>query len=125
MINLSLQTLAENTLILYLRAGPYMEKELIRRAVTHPKPLYYRDDFLDDRVKVYLQTEKLESTDDIDPDHFVSWVFPELVRHRRPLYEAMANDYGYTVDAREITNLESEEDFLTMVADAIRDKTRA
>jgi hypothetical protein len=118
----SLQTLADNTLILYLRAGPDMEEELIRRAVTHPKPLYYRDDFLDDRIKVYLKQQKLESTDDIDPDHFVSWVFPELVRHRRPLYEAMADAHGYTVDAREITNLESEDDFLTMVADAIRDK---
>jgi hypothetical protein len=50
----SLQTLADNTLILYLRAGPDMEEELIRRAVTHPKPLYYRDDFLDDRIKKVL-----------------------------------------------------------------------
>ncbi|MGI9331149.1 MAG: ATPase [Gammaproteobacteria bacterium] len=118
----SIQTLADNTLILYLRAGADMEEELIRRAVTHPKPLYYRDDFLDDRIKAYLKLEKLETTDDINPDHFVSWVFPELVQHRRPLYEAMADEHGYTVDAREITNLESEEDFLTMVADAIREK---
>ena len=118
----SLKTLADNTLILYLRADPDMEQELIRRAVTHPKPLYYRDDFLDDRIKVYLALEKLDTTDEIDPDHFVSWVFPELVRHRRPLYESMADAHGYTVDAREITNLESEEDFLSMVADAIRAK---
>ena len=42
-----LQVLDTHTLILYLRAGPDMEQALMRRAAENPKPLYYREDFLD------------------------------------------------------------------------------
>ena len=38
-----IRVLRENTLILYLRAGPNMEEELIRRAAHDPKPLYFNE----------------------------------------------------------------------------------
>jgi len=50
----------------------------------------------------------------------VQWIFPELLEHRRPLYDAMANEHGYTVDAREIDTINDEADFLELVASAIR-----
>ncbi len=114
-----MRVLTEHTLILYLRAGDDMEKELIRRAVASPKPLYYRDDFLDGKLAAYLQAEKLSSAEAIDPDHFVRWIFPELVRHRRPRYEAIASAYGYTVDARDLGAVKGEADFLELIASAI------
>jgi hypothetical protein len=114
-----LQTLADHTLILYLRAGAGMEEELIRRAVANPKPLYYREDFLDARLAQYLRQEGLASADEIVPDRFVQWIFPELVRHRRPRYEALAERYGYTVDARDLERVTNETDFLELVARAI------
>lgn len=116
----AIRTLADNTLILYLRAGPEMEAELIRRAITHPKPMYYREDFLDDRLEAYLQEHELKSPDEIDPDHFVRWIFPQLVRHRRPRYQELADAHGYTVDAAEIGQIETEQEFLAAIADAIR-----
>jgi siderophore synthetase component len=117
-----LRVLSENTLILYLRAGPEMEDELIRRAVAHPKPLYYREDFLDERLREYLQLEGHASPDDICPDRFVRWIFPALVRHRRPRYERIATHYGYTTDATDIAGLRDEKDFLELVAIAIERK---
>jgi shikimate kinase len=120
----AIQTLIDHTLILYLRAGPDMEEELIRRAVSHPKPLYYREDFLDERLAVYLREQGLDSAEAIDPDHFVGWIFPELVRHRRPLYGELADAHGYTVEAREAAAVNSEADFLGLVADAILRKGR-
>jgi hypothetical protein len=114
-----LRVLADRTLILYLRAGADMEQELIRRAIARPKPLYYREDFLDRHLAEYLKLERLTSPDEIDPDKFVQWIFPHLVRHRRPRYEELAARYGYTIDARDLEAIRSEADFLELVATAI------
>jgi len=66
-----------------------------------------------------LQARGLGSPDDIEPDDFVRWVFPALVAHRRPKYEALAAQYGYTVDARLTEHISNEKDFLELVADAL------
>jgi len=118
----ALQVLQDKTLILYLRADPEMEEDLIRRAVSDPKPLYYRESFLDARLAEYLQKEGLGSTEEIEPDRFVKWIFPELLKHRRPLYQSLADQHGYTIDAREIDRLKDESDFLELIAEAITRK---
>ncbi|MDJ0927922.1 MAG: ATPase [Gammaproteobacteria bacterium] len=115
----ALQTLIDHTVILYLQAGPDMEEELIRRAVSNPKPLYYREEFLDEKLAQYLQQEGLSSAEEIEPDLFVRWIFPHLARHRRPHYEALASAHGYTVNARDVAAVETEDDFLQLVAGAI------
>ena len=115
-----LQVLADHTLILYLRAGDDMEQELVRRAAANPKPLYYREDFLEQELAVYLQETGQRSAEEMDPDQFVRWIFPRLVQHRRPRYAALADRLGYTVDSREIEGLRDEQDFLALVVAAIR-----
>jgi len=120
-----LRLLVQNTVILYLRAGPEMEQELIRRAIKEPKPLYYREDFLERQLVRYLQLEGLSSPDEIEPDHFVRWIFPELLQHRRPRYQQLADRYGYTVDAEDLATVRDETDFLEMIAEAIDRKPKA
>ena len=115
----SIRVLRENTLILYLRAGPDMEEELIRRAAHDPKPLYFQDAFLDEQLASYLAETRLRGPDEIEPNRFVQWIFPKLLEHRRPLYENIADKHGYAVDAMEISRLENEDDFVELVADAI------
>jgi len=115
-----MKVLADHTLILYLRAGDDMEQELIRRAELNPKPLYYREDFLDRELATYLQETGQSSPDAIDPDQFVRWIFPRLVRHRRPRYAAIASHFGYTVDAADVAGIRDEQDFLSLIVDAIR-----
>lgn len=119
-----LRVLADNTLILYLQADRDMEQELIRRAVANPKPLYYREDFLDRRLAEFLRQEGLRSPEQIDPDKFVRWIFPELVRHRRPRYAALADQYGYTVNAGDLQRVTGEKGFLELIASAIDRKKR-
>jgi hypothetical protein len=115
-----LKVLADHTLVLYLRAGDDMEQELIRRAAANPKPLYYREDFLDREMAAYLKETGEGTPDDIDPDRFVRWIFPRLVQHRRPRYATLASRLGYAVDARDIEGLRDEQDFLQLVVGAIR-----
>lgn len=117
-----LTVLKKNTLILYLRADHDMEEELIRRALANPKPLYFEPEFLDRNLAEFLCIENLKDSTEMHPDRFASWVFPKLLAHRQPLYRSIADRYGYTVDAREVESIKSEEAFLQMVAEAIAAK---
>ena len=113
------KVLADNTVVLYIRADEDMEHELIRRASTNPKPMYYNEDFLRHQLEVYLETESLRGVDELDPKKFARWIFPELVKHRRPLYQGLADKYGYTITAKEAEQVNSEQDFLDLVEMAI------
>jgi hypothetical protein len=112
-------TLAEHTLILYLKPDDKLERELVRRAVTDPKPLYYNEQFLDQKLGEYLAEAELDSPDRIVPDEFVRWIFPALVAHRRPRYEALAKRHGYTLNAHLAQGVTNENDFLELVASAL------
>ena len=114
-----LDVLAENTLIVYIKAGQVDEEKLIERAVRDPKPLYYREAFLDEQLGIYCEERGLDYIAMIDPDDFVRWVFPRLFRSRLPRYESIAEQYGYTVDAADVFNVSSEAEFLTLLEDAI------
>jgi hypothetical protein len=96
------RVLCENTLILYIRASEINESSLIERAQTHPKPLYYQSAFLTQQLNTYLQENQLDYVAQIDPNAFMRWVFPHLLAHRKPKYESIANQYGYTIDSQDL-----------------------
>ena len=111
--------LAEHTLILYLKPDEAMEQTLIERADTAPKPMYYKEDFLIPQLEEYVSSASLASPDAIVPDEFARWVFPRLLEHRRPAYEAFADAHGYTIDARKAEDVTSEADFLALVTSVL------
>jgi hypothetical protein len=117
-----INTLAENTLIIYLRASPEFEQTLIARAAANLKPLYYREAFLDEHLPAFMRLQNYTDTDQIPPDEFVSWVFPKLFHARLPRYEAIAQEHGYVIDAADIFKVRSEQDFLRLVADAMEEQ---
>jgi hypothetical protein len=114
-----LENLAENTLIIYIKIPPALEQTIIERAKTDPKPLYYREAFLDEKLAEFLALKNYSSTEVMPPDEFVTWVFPELFKSRLPRYQAIADQYGYTVDADDIAQVKNEADFIALVADAL------
>lgn len=107
--------IAEHTLILYIRATEQDEERLIGRALAHPKPLYYREAFLDEQLADYMREQELTYVSLIDPRDFARWVFPRLFRSRIPRYEAIAAEQGYTVSTDELSQVESEMDFLNLL----------
>ena len=111
--------LARNTVVLYIRADEDMEQELILRARSNPKPMYYNEAFLLAQLEIYLANEGLAGSDEIDPKTFAQWIFPALVKHRRPLYQALADKYGYTISAKEAQQVSGEAEFLDLVELAI------
>ena len=114
-----LKVLASNTVIVYLSADQAMEDTMIRRSIDDPKPMYYQEHFLDEQLQRFLEETGLGSAAEIVPDAFVRWIFPRHVAHRRPQYEALADRYGYTVDARAAEGVTGETDFLELIAEAM------
>ncbi|WP_456413584.1 ATPase [Thiolapillus sp.] len=111
--------LAEHTLILYIKiTDEEQEQQLISRAQSAPKPLYYRPEFLMQELQVYLQENGLEYAAQIDPDDFTRWIFPRLFHSRIPRYEAIA-EKGYTVTSQELSRVSTEEEFLELLETAI------
>ena len=117
----TIHILADNTLIVYIRADEAMESTLVERARKDPKPLYYQSDFLDRRLREFFAEEGISAVEEMDPDKFVRWIFPKLVAHRRPLYQQIADRHGYTVEARDAEKVRDEDDFLELIAGVLDD----
>jgi hypothetical protein len=111
----TIKVLADHTLILYLKANEKDEQELIRRAEDDPKPLYYREAFLDEQLEIYLRDRGSAYVAQIDPDDFVRWMFPRLFYSRVPRYQAIADQHGYTISTDELKEVRDEAGFLRLV----------
>ena len=114
----SMDTLIENTLILYIEADSSIRDELIKRATNNPKPMFYTKEFLDEHLGIYT-SEKNIGQDAMDPDDFVRWVFPKLLDYRKDKYEKIASEYGYTISATQMNDVNDESQFLNLIEKAI------
>ena len=114
-----LDMLAENTIFIYIQANEEDEKRLISRATAAPKPMYYRAEYLDEQLGIYMQENNLEYVAMINPDEFVRWVFPRLFYSRIPRYEKIAQKYGYTIKTEDLYKIKTEADFLALVEKAL------
>lgn len=117
-----METLSQHTLVLYIRATDADEERLIERAITDPKPLYYREEFLRQALTDYMREEHLDYIAQIDPNDFGRWVFPKLFRTRLPRYDQIARSYGYSISSEDVLSLRDEADFMSLIEDAIRRK---
>ena len=114
-----IDSVAQNTLMVYIKTSPEDEAFLIERAAKNPKPLYYREPFLDAQLADYYAETGLEYTAQIDPSEFVRWVFPRLFKARLPRYEAIANAHGYVISARDAFEVQNADEFLQLIGDAL------
>ncbi len=113
------QNLAEHSTILYIKASKANEAALIKRAQTHPKPLYYQAEFLKTQLNTYLKENKLIYVAQINPDDFVRWVFLRLLAHRIPKYETIASQYGYTIDSEDLYQCKNANEVYELINGAL------
>jgi hypothetical protein len=114
-----LETLAQHSLIIYIKIPADLEHTISQRAKIDPKPLYYREAFLEEKLTEFMRINSYGNPSDIPPDEFVTWVFPELFKSRVPRYQAIADQYGYTIDANDASLVRNEDDFIQLVAKAL------
>ncbi|MEM7281248.1 MAG: ATPase [Pseudomonadota bacterium] len=110
-----IECLAQHTMIIYLKATKADEEQLVARQIQEPKPMYYRPAFLKQQLPQYLREKGLSSTDEIEPDDFVRWIFPKLFYERIPRYEKIAADFGYTITTDELASVTGASDFLKLL----------
>ena len=115
----AMEALVKNTMIVYIEENQEIKDTLIERAKSYPKPLYYNTDFLMRNLENY-ENETNESSETMDPDEFVRWIFPKLLKYRKTKYESIANQHGYTIQASETVDVNSESDFLGLILNSIK-----
>ena len=115
----TVRLLAEHTVIIYIDADRDREQDMIQSQLDNPKPLYYHEVFFDTQLSEYLSLNGLDSADDIHPDEFVRWIFPRLIEARRPRYEAIVEQYGYTISAKDVFTVRDEQDFHALLSSAL------
>ncbi len=113
-----LGTLSNAVLMVWIAGNEAHTAELIRRARTSPKPMYYQPDFLRAGWAEHL-SETGQDEAEVDPDGFLRWMFERALRHRQPLYEAMAQNWGVSVTAEDVATIRSPGDFEDLVARAL------
>ena len=110
-----LRCLAEHTMLVYIRGSASHTRMLVERFRKHPKPMYYNPAFLDAKWTEYKALRSITDDDVVDPDDFAVWGFEQLLAHRIPLYEAIAERYGYVIDMEDVPGVKTESDLLDLL----------
>ena len=119
-----LRCLADHTVLVYIRGTPEHTRMLVDRFRAHPKPMYYDPAFLDTKWAEYMALKGILREDEVDPDDFAVWGFEQLLAHRIPLYEAIAQRYGYAIDMNDVPGVRTESDLLDLLARTIDAQVR-
>ncbi|GAB1341792.1 ATPase [Gemmatimonas sp.] len=114
-----LQCLAEHSMLVYIRGTAGHTRMLVERFRKHPKPMYYNPAFLEAKWVEYKALRGVTDDALVDPDDFAVWGFEQLLAHRIPLYEAIAERYGYVIDMEDVPALRTESDVLDLLARTI------
>ena len=118
------KTLTESTALLYIRGTEKDAAELVRRFKESPKPMYYQPHFLLEKWAEYKALKGIEDDAKVDPDGFGAWGFEALLHDRIPRYQKLADNFGYTVDASDLATVRDGDEFIDLLASAIRTRMR-
>jgi hypothetical protein len=86
--------------------------------------MYYEPQFLLQKWAEYKQLNGIRRDEDVDPSGFGAWGFEALLHDRLPRYQALADNFGYTLDAADLENVCDGTDFLKLMGKAISGRMR-
>lgn len=118
------QTLAASTMLLYIRGTGKDTAELVRRFRQSPKPMYYQPPFLVEKWAEYKLINGIVEDCDVDPLGFGAWGFEALLHDRLPRYQALADNFGYVVEASDLATVRDGDEFIDLMAAAIEQRMR-
>ncbi|CUI00725.1 hypothetical protein [Leisingera aquaemixtae] len=110
--------LSKHTLMVWIKGTDAHTEELVRRFDRAPKPMSYQPEFLDRVWQEYLKENGI-AEGDVDPDAFIRWTYAQALAHRQPRYQAMADNWGITVTADQISAVKDEAGFVDLIASAL------
>ena len=95
-------------------------KEAIRSSPSHPRDALCNGSLMNFAISI---PQYVPDTG-FDPDAFGAWGFEALLTDRLPRYQMLADRYGYTVEAADVATVRDGDEFLDLVAGAIRHRMR-
>ena len=113
-----MSVVSKHVLPVWIEGSDSHTAELVRRFDRAPKPMYYQPAFLTECWNEYLSNNNI-SDGEVDPDSFVRWTYAKALAHRQPRYRAMAENWGITVQADDITRVRNEVDMIDLIASAL------
>ncbi len=108
-----MRSLAEQSMIVYIREEDAHTEELAKRFDSDPKPMYYNEGFLRETWARYL-TESGATPEEVDPDAFIRWAYRQVLTWRGPRYRGIADRWGYTATMAEIAAVRDEADLMDL-----------
>ncbi|WP_338719797.1 ATPase [Devosia sp. XK-2] len=118
------RTLAEHTTLVYIRGTDKDATELVKRFKASPKPMYYRPEFLLEKWAEYKLINGILDDADVDPAGFGAWGFEALLHDRLPRYQALADNFGYVIEASDLATARDGDEFVDLIAAAIEKRMR-
>ena len=118
------KTLTDHTALIYIRGTEENAFDLVKRFKKSPKPMYYRPEFLVEKWAEYKLINGIHDDNDVDPAGFGAWGFEALLRDRLPRYQALADNFGYVVEASDLAIVRDGDEFVDLIAAAIEKRMR-
>ena len=106
---------SKNTLIILIKGDKKHKDQLIKRFKANPKPIYYNENFLDEKWSNFKNINNVDNKN-VDPDKFILYCFEDLLDHRIPIYDSIAKNWGITINADDISKVKNEKDFINLVS---------
>lgn len=119
-----IKSLAAASALLYIRGTEKDASELVRRFKQSPKPMYYRPPFLVEKWAEYKAMNAITEDCEVDPAGFGAWGFEALLHDRLPRYQALADNFGYVVEASDLAMVRDGDEFVDLMAAAIEKRMR-
>jgi hypothetical protein len=86
--------------------------------------MYYQPPFLTKKWQEFKALNNVADDSDVDPDTFGAWGFEALLHDRLPRYQALADNFGYTVEATDLATVRDGADFIGLMGKAIANRMR-
>lgn len=110
--------LKANSVLVWIKGDESHVDALIERFNKAPKPMYYPPAYVAERWAKYADEFSVAPTE-VDPDHFVRWVYADAIKMRQPKYAAMAEHWGVAIDAQDLAACRSTAQILDLVTAAV------
>jgi hypothetical protein len=119
-----IRTLTAHTALIYIRGTEENALDLVKRFRKSPKPMYYRPEFLVAKWAEYKLINGIHDDNNVDPAGFGAWGFEALLHDRLPRYQALADRFGYVIEASDLAIVRDGDEFVDLVAAAIEKRMR-
>lgn len=113
-----LSALSQSVLLVWIKGAEGHTDTLVNRFRADPKPMYYAPDVLNDLWQRYLDQNNV-APQNVDPNDFMTWGYSEAIQRRHPIYGKIAENWGVTVTADEISKVKSPDDFDALMCIAL------